>query len=89
MTDRHYTLKKIPASLYALAETSAKANFRSLNQELLWRVQMSFDLEQAAVTKLHQRWTDEALASGPAQPATNAHWGNALKRGLARARQRA
>jgi hypothetical protein len=82
---RQYTLKNIPESLYALAETTAQANFRSLNQELLYRVQLAFDLEEAGATKLHQQWIDESLASGPAKPANKEQWDRALKQGLAKA----
>ncbi len=84
---RNYTLKNIPEDLYQMAEKSAKANFRSMNQELLWRVQQTFDLEEAAVAGLHQSWVNEALQSGPAKPATTADWEDALKRGLAKARR--
>jgi hypothetical protein len=84
---RSYTLKNIPEDLYHMAERSAKANFRSLNQELLWRVQQTFDMEEAAAAGLHQTWVNEALESGPAKAAAPADWENALKRGLAKARR--
>jgi hypothetical protein len=83
---RQYTLKNIPESLYALAESTAQANFRSLNQELLYRVQLTFDMEEAGATKLHQRWIDESLGSGPAEPANKEQWDRALEQGLARAK---
>ena len=83
-----YTLKNIPDDLYQQAESAAKRNFRSLNQELLYRVQLSFELEEAAVSSLHAQWIKEALESGPATPASPAHWKNALRRGLARAKAR-
>jgi hypothetical protein len=84
----NYTLKKIPDDLLALAQSSAASNFRSLNQELIHRVQLSFDLEEAAATKLHTAWIQEALESGPGKPATEARWRAALSRGIARAKSR-
>ena len=85
---RSYTLKNIPDPLHEMAVQSAKTNFRSLNQELLWRVQQSFDLEEAAASGLHQTWMNEALKSGPAKPGTPGQWEKALKRGLAKGRHR-
>ena len=41
-------------------------------------------LEDKELTAVHQSWLDEALASGPARPATEADWKSALERGLAR-----
>ena len=86
---KSYPLKNIPPDLYDLAKNSAAANFRSLNQELLFRVQLSFDLQERSVSALHQKWTNEALASGPAKPAQQRDWDQALKRGLARAKAKA
>ena len=43
-------------------ESSAERNFRSLNQEALARLEFSFDLEDALMSKIHQKWIDEALA---------------------------
>ena len=71
-----------------MTKKSAAANFRSLNQELLFRVQVSFDLEEKAVSALHQKWVDAALASGPATPARREDWDKALNRGLARAKRK-
>lgn len=86
---RSHTLKNIPEPLYEMVAQGAKSNFRSLNQELLWRVQQSFDLEEAAVAVVHQAWIDEALRSGPAKPAALGHWDKVLKRGLAKGRRAA
>lgn len=41
-------------------------------------------LEDKELTSVHQTWIDEALASGPARPATSDDWKAALERGLAR-----
>ena len=43
-------------------ENSAVRNFRSLNQEALARLQLTFDLEDTMRTQTHQAWIDEALA---------------------------
>ena len=85
---KNYPLKNIPQDLYEMTKKSAEANFRSLNQELLFRVQLSFDLEEKAVSALHQKWVQEALASGPAIPARPEDWTKALNRGLARAKRK-
>jgi len=61
-------LKDIPEDLRAQLEQEASANFRTLDQEALARLQRSFDLEMN--TARDQRWIDESLASGPATPLT-------------------
>jgi plasmid stability protein len=66
------TLKDIPEDLHAQLKQVASANFRSLDQEALARLQQSFDLEAAMNTDRDQRWVDEALASGPETPLTRA-----------------
>lgn len=57
----------------------------SERQEILERLCI---LEEAGFTAAHQALVDEALASGPAQAATPAHWQQALERGLKRAGKR-
>jgi hypothetical protein len=52
-------------------ETSASRNFRSLNQEALARLELSFRLEDAAQTQTHQAWIDEAMA-GTFRPGSTA-----------------
>ena len=64
------TLKDIPEDLHAQLKQVASANFRSVDQEALARLQRSFDLEVALDTERDQRWVDEALASGPETPLT-------------------
>jgi plasmid stability protein len=66
------TLKDITDDLYAQLEQEAAAHFRSVDQEVLARVQRSFDFEAALNTERDQRWVDEALASGPEIPLTRA-----------------
>jgi hypothetical protein len=62
-------IKQVPEELRARMETSAARNFRSLNQEALARIELSFRIEDAAQTKEHQRWIDEAMA-GTFRPGT-------------------
>ena len=59
------TLKDIPADLRAQLENEAAANFRSVTQEALARLERTFEMDAALNTKRDQRWVDEALASGP------------------------
>jgi hypothetical protein len=83
------TLKDIPVEIHERLKSSAGSNFRSITQEAYARLQMSFDLEEAAATKLHQTWIDEALASGPARPALKDEWQKVRRRALRRAKERA
>jgi hypothetical protein len=80
------TLKGIPADLQALVERSARANFRSENQEMLYRISSSYDAEQAGLTRLHQEHINRALASGPAAPLDRARLKAARDRALRKAR---
>jgi hypothetical protein len=64
------TIKDIPEDLHQQLKREAEANFRSLNQEVLARVERTFEIDAALNTKRDQRWIDEALASGPASPLT-------------------
>ena len=43
-----------------------------------------YEIHEAELTSVHQRFVDEALSSGPARPATEADWQGALQRGLTR-----
>jgi hypothetical protein len=63
-----YTLKKIPTDIYQRVQAAAENNFRSLNQEIIFRLSRSFDAEEARLSALHAKWIMEALASGPARP---------------------
>ena len=64
------TIKDLPTDLHAQLKREAEANFRSLNQEVLARVERTFEIDAALNTKRHQKWIDEARASGPATPLT-------------------
>ena len=61
------TIKDIPQELHGQLKREADANFRSLNQEVLARIQRTFEIDAALDTKRDQQWIDEALASGPAR----------------------
>ena len=58
---------------------------RNEREEILARL---CDMQEADLSDVHQKWVDEALASGPARPATRKDWDDALKRGLARTPKR-
>lgn len=55
-------VKGASAELRGRLESSAERNHRSLNQEALARLEMSFAVEDAARSKMHQAWVDEAQA---------------------------
>ena len=79
------SVKQIPDALHEMIRRSAEANFRSFNQEVLYRLQSSFDQELSSVTKLHQQLLDEGLQSGPARPFDQAKFKAAVRRGLEKA----
>lgn len=62
------TLKDIPAELHAQLKNEAAANFRSITQEAMSRIERTFQIDAALNTKRDQRWIDEAMASGPETP---------------------
>ena len=73
-------LKDIPEEMHAPLKQEAEANFRSLTQEALARIELSFRLEEASNTKRDERWIQEALESGPEQPLSRAKFDAALRR---------
>jgi hypothetical protein len=81
------TLKRIPEHLRAVLKNEAEANYRSLAQEVMARLERSLDLDSA--TRRDQRWIDEALASGPEEPFSREKFSAALKRGLQKAKSKA
>jgi hypothetical protein len=83
-----YTLKNIPADLYQRAQAAAEGSFRSLNQEIIFRLSRSFDADEARVSALHAKWVMEALASGPAKPFKAKELDAAFSAGLKRAAAR-
>jgi hypothetical protein len=64
------TLKDIPVELHAQLKNEAAANFRSITQEAMSRIERTFQIDAALNTKRDQRWIDEAIASGPETPLT-------------------
>jgi hypothetical protein len=64
------TIKDIPEALHGQLKREAEANFRSLNQEVLSRIDRTFEIDATLNSKRDQRWIDEALASGPTSPLT-------------------
>ena len=78
------TLKDIPEDLHAVLKGEAEANFRSLAQEVMARLQMSLDRE--AASRRDQQWVNEALASGPEERFNQDKYEAAVKRGLVRAK---
>lgn len=64
------TLKDIPIELHAQLKNEAAANFRSITQEVMSRIERTFQIDAALNTKRDQRWIDEAIASGPETPLT-------------------
>jgi hypothetical protein len=66
------TLKDIPVDLHAQLKQEAGANYRSLNQELLARIQRSFDLDERFTAGQVNRLIQEAVDSGPEEPLSRA-----------------
>jgi plasmid stability protein len=64
------TLRDIPVELHAQLKTEAAANFRSVTQEALSRIERTFQIDAALTAKRDQKWIDEAIASGPEAPLT-------------------
>ncbi len=64
------TVKSIPMELHAQLKNEAAANFRSITQEAMSRIERTFQIDAAMTTKRDQQWIDEAIVSGPAAPLT-------------------
>jgi plasmid stability protein len=62
------TLKDIPEDLHAQLKREADANFRSLTQEAMARIQRSFDLDERLSAATVNRLIQEAVDSGPEEP---------------------
>ncbi|MDD5138784.1 MAG: Arc family DNA-binding protein [Verrucomicrobiales bacterium] len=78
------TLKDIPADLHAQLKQEADANFRSLNQELLARIQRSFDQDEQITTNRVNRLIQEAVDSGPEEPLSRAKFDSARNKARAK-----
>lgn len=64
------TLKDIRVELHARWKDEAAADFRSITQEVMSRIERTFQIDAALNTRRDQRWIDEAIASGPETPLT-------------------
>ncbi len=64
------TLKDIPDDLHAQLKVEAEANYRSLSQEMLARLERSFALQEQLSTVRVDALIAEAIASGPEEPFT-------------------
>ena len=58
-------LKDIPEDLRAQLQREAAANFRSLGEEAMARIQRTFDLDDRLSTPTVDRLIQEAVDSGP------------------------
>lgn len=76
------TLKDIPMELHAQLKNEAAANFRSITQEAMSRIERTFQIDAALNTRRDQRWIDEAIASGPETPLTRKEMDAIRSRGL-------
>ena len=83
-----YTLKNVPEPLRSRLESEADKSFRSVDQEILFRLQRSFDADDAKMSAIHAKWIYEALNSGEVKPLTDAELDGAFDRGLQRAKTR-
>lgn len=84
----NYTLKNVPEPLRSRLESEAERSFRSVDQEILFRLQRSFDADDARMSAIHAKWIYEALDSGEPKPLTDAELNEAFDRGLKRAKTR-
>ena len=56
----------MPDEMHQRLKREAEANFCSLSQEALARIERTFEIDNALHTERDQKWIDEAIASGPA-----------------------
>lgn len=77
-------LKDIPEEMHAHLKKEAEANFRSLTQEAIMRIELSFRMEEAFNTKRDERWIQEALESGPEEPLSRAKFDAAFRKARSR-----
>ena len=65
-------LKDIPVDWQAQLQREADANFRSLDQEAIARIQSNFDFEERQTNESVNQLLQEAMDSGPEEPFTKA-----------------
>jgi plasmid stability protein len=68
------TLKDIPEDLRAQLQREAAAHFRSVSQEVMARLQRTFDLDDRLSAQTVDRLIQEAVDSGPEEPLTRAQF---------------
>ena len=73
------TLKDIPEDLHALLKAEADANFRSLTQEALARIDRSFAFDEQLSAETVNRLMDESIASGPEEKFSRAKFEAAIQ----------
>ncbi len=78
------TLRDVPDDLRAQLEQEASAHFRTLDQEALARIEISFQIQDAFNTRRIQGWIDEALASGPEESFSREKFDAAFQRAMKR-----
>jgi hypothetical protein len=81
-------VKKIPEVLRARLEAEARRSFRSINAEILYRGERSFNADGARISAIHAKWVYEALNSGDAKPLFDADVDRAVNTGVKRAKAR-
>ena len=74
------TLKDLPEDLHAQLKREAAANFRSLTQEAMARIQRSFDLDERLSAPTVNRLIQQALDSGPEEALTRAKFDAARRK---------
>jgi hypothetical protein len=80
------TLKGVPGHLHAVLKNEAEANYRSLEQEVVARLERSLYMDAASARD--QKWIDEAFASGSEEPFSDVNFAAALKKGLEKAKSK-
>lgn len=77
------TLKDMPEDLHAQLKREAAANFRSLSQEAMARIQRSFDVEERMSASTVDHLIQEAFDSGPEETLTRAKFDAARRKARA------
>lgn len=62
------TLTEVPIELYAHLESAAAANYRSVEQEVMRRLERTFQIDAALTAKRSKQWTSEPAATDPVAP---------------------
>lgn len=74
------TLKDIPEDLHAQLKREAAANFRSISQEIMARIQRSFDVDERLSTPIVEGLIQEAFDSGPEEALTRERFDEARRK---------